>query len=71
MQTNDESKLNQNKLTRFCKSQSFFLCGTGGLYGINCSLDEGSFTTPDLMGTLFVIATSIILAIPTKKKINQ
>ena len=30
-----------------------------------------SFTTPDLMGTLFVIATIIILAIPAKKKINQ
>ena len=27
-----------------------------------------SFTTPDLMGTLFVIATIIILAIPTKKR---
>ena len=27
-----------------------------------------SFTTPDLIGTLFVIATIIILAIPTKKR---
>ena len=27
-----------------------------------------SFTTPDLMGTLFVIATIIILAVPTKKR---
>ena len=30
-----------------------------------------SFTTPDLIGTLFVIATIIILAIPTKKTMNQ
>ena len=27
-----------------------------------------SFTTPDLIGTLFVIATIIILALPTKKR---
>ena len=27
-----------------------------------------SFTTPDLIGTLFVIATIIILAVPTKKR---
>ena len=27
-----------------------------------------NFTTPDLIGTLFVIATIIILAIPTKKQ---
>ena len=31
----------RGKDDRFCKIQSFFLCGTGGLYGINCSLDEG------------------------------
>ena len=30
-----------------------------------------SFTTSDLIGTLFVIATIIILAIPTKKTMNQ
>lgn len=29
-----------------------------------------SFTTPDLIGTLCVVATIIILAIPAKKKIN-
>ena len=30
----------RGKDDRLCKSQPFFLCGTGGLYGINCSLDE-------------------------------
>lgn len=32
------------------------------------TVDESKITTPDLIGTLFVIVTIIILAIPTKKK---
>ena len=70
MQTNDESKLNQNKLTRSVKSSLFSCVEPVASMVLTAVWMKVNFTTPDLMGTLFVIATIIIRAIPAKKKIN-
>ena len=70
MQTNDESKLNQNKLTRSVKASLFSCVEPVASMVLTAVWMKVNFTTPDLMGTLFVIATIIILAIPAKKKIN-
>ena len=68
MQTNDESKLNQNKLTRSVKASLFSCVEPVASMVLTAVWMKVSFTTPDLIGTLFVIATIIILAVPTKKR---